>query len=197
MDNLWILQNTRTRLLSLLKEHAYQYQKEPFKLQSGKESHYYVNCRRVLMSHEGANAAATLVLAYMYSRFSDIDGIAGVVLGSVPLVDEIVAQDCVDGGNTYRHILGKAYVRKEAKDHGTKQIVEMDFRLAKRVLNKQQSRVLLVEDVWTTGESAMKAKKVLEDTGFTVVSTIVVVDRQEPDTERPDFALCTLADLQA
>lgn len=186
-------------LRSQLWRYGCKYSEEPFKLKSGKESNHYIDCRPLLLHQAFVRSAAFLIRSHIHLNIGKIDGIAGVVLGACPLVDEIVSQEYntgIDNGNgRFWH---KAYVRKLTKDHGTKNLIEMDFGLkmfATQNNTHRKPKIVLIEDVWTTGGSAIKATKILEDSGCEVCSVIVLVDREEENTSRPDFALFTLKDL--
>jgi orotate phosphoribosyltransferase len=186
-------------LRDMLKQHAYRFSKEPFKLKSGRESNHYVDCKKVLLHPLFSTQAAALLNAWVHLTLDDIDGVAGVVLGGVPLVNDMTALELIERNR----IWDRLYVRSEAKDHGTQRLVEVDFEFAIRQAENDMTRVrpppkvVLVEDVWTTGGSARAAKEALLGLGIHVAATIVLVDRKEEGTERPDFALFELQDLYA
>lgn len=212
----------RAYLLSLFRARAYRFSETPFTLKSGRTSQHYVDCRPVLLNQEALVRVARLLQGWVDAT-TMANGFAGVVTGACPVVDQLVREG--DPGAL------RAYVRPEAKDHGTKKLVEMDFKLSDWLKARTQAlalhaelpplppsagptaqqvrdtgraalllpkpRLVLVEDVWTTGGSAMKAKAALEEEGIEVAATICIVDRQEPDTQRPDFALFTLNQLNS
>lgn len=183
-------QPMRDQLKNLLKNHAYSYRKEPFKLKSGLESNHYVDCRPVVMHPLGCSLAGGLLSDSIHERMPSIDIIAGVVLGAVPLVDEVVSQDYVRQGIAR----GKAYVRPEPKSHGTQNLVELDF-VSQVYKSVRKLTAVLLEDVWTTGGSAAKAKAALKDVDIEVVGVIALVDREEPGFSPPDYAVFTLSEL--
>jgi orotate phosphoribosyltransferase len=174
----------------LLKEHAYRYREAPFKLKSGIESNHYVDCRPVIMHPFGAKLAGELLSDVIYELIPKVDIIAGVVLGAVPLVDEVVTRDFALQGAAR----GKAYVRPGAKGHGTQSLVELDFMSRLQQAVRPLTAVLL-EDVWTTGGSARKAKETLKNEGIEVLGTIALVDRSEPGSLAPDHSIFRLSDL--
>ena len=153
----------RKTLLSLLKERAYKHGQ--FTLSSGKESEHYVNCKPVTLSCEG-NALLSLL---MIKEIEDkAVAVGGLTLGADPLVCG-VAQRAYYSGN--RHV-DALIVRKNPKGYGTKEVIEG---------NKppKGSIVTVLEDVTTTGSSAIKAVNVLRDAGYIVNRVVAIVDRIE------------------
>ena len=150
-------------LLQLLKERAYR--KGHYTLSSGKESEHYVNCKPVTLSCEG-NA----LLSHMMIKLIEPDAVAvgGLTLGADPLVCGI-AQKAYYKGN--RH-LDALIIRKKTKGYGTKEAIEGPKP-------KKGSVVTVLEDVTTTGGSAMVAVNVLRDAGYTVNRVVAIVDRMD------------------
>ena len=153
----------RDTLLKLLKERAYR--KGQYTLSSGKESEHYVNCKPVTLSCEG-NA----LLSHMMIKLIEPDAVAvgGLTLGADPLVCGI-AQKAYYKGN--RH-LDALIIRKKTKGYGTKEAIEGPKP-------KKGSVVTVLEDVTTTGGSAMVAVNVLRDAGYIVNRVVTIVDRME------------------
>ena len=153
----------RHTLLELLRERAYR--KGQFTLSSGKESEHYVNCKPVTLSCEG-NA----LLAHLMIKEVEKNAVAvgGLTLGADPLVCGI-AQKAYYKGN--RHI-DALIIRKNPKGYGTKEVIEG---------NKppKGSVVTVLEDVTTTGGSAMTAVNVLRDAGYIVNRVVAIVDRMD------------------
>ncbi len=153
----------RKTLLELLKERAYKHGQ--FTLSSGKESEHYVNCKPVTLSCEG-NA----LLSHLMIKEIEDNAVAvgGLTLGADPLVCG-VAQRAYYSGN--RHV-DALIVRKNPKGYGTKEVIEG---------NKppKGSIVTVLEDVTTTGSSAIKAVNVLRDAGYVVNRVVTIVDRCE------------------
>ena len=150
-------------MLELLKERAYKHGQ--FTLSSGKESEHYVNCKPVTLSCEG-NA----LLSHLMIKEIEDNAVAvgGLTLGADPLVCG-VAQRAYYSGN--RHV-DALIVRKNPKGYGTKEVIEG---------NKppKGSIVTVLEDVTTTGSSAIKAVNVLRDAGYVVNRVVAIVDRCE------------------
>ena len=153
----------RHTLLELLKERAYRHGQ--YTLSSGKKSEHYVNCKPVTLSCEG-NA----LLSHLMIKRSEKEAVAvgGLTLGADPLVCGI-AQKAYYKGN--RHI-DALIVRKNPKGYGTKEVIEG---------NKppKGSVVTVLEDVTTTGSSAMVAVTVLRDAGYIVNRVVAIVDRMD------------------
>ena len=153
----------RHTLLELLKDRAYR--KGQYTLSSGKESEHYVNCKPVTLSCEG-NALLSHLMIKMIEK--EAVAVGGLTLGADPLVCGI-AQKAYYTGN--RHI-DALIIRKNPKGYGTKEVIEG---------NKppKGSVVTVLEDVTTTGGSAMTAVNVLRDAGYIVNRVVAIVDRMD------------------
>ena len=150
----------KEELLELLKKDAYK--KGEFTLSSGKTSEHYVNCKPVTLSGRGLTLASLLMLMYV-----ETDIVAGLTLGADPLVSGVSLVSALD-----RRLVNGLIVRKEAKGHGTQAWIEGP-------LPKEGTKITVLEDVITTGGSAIKAVKRLRDAGYEVNKVISIVDRQE------------------
>ena len=150
----------KEELLELLKKDAYK--KGEFTLSSGKTSEHYVNCKPVTLSGRGLTLASLLMLMYV-----ETDVVAGLTLGADPLVSGVSLVSALD-----RRLVNGLIVRKEAKGHGTQAWIEGP-------LPKEGTKITVLEDVITTGGSAIKAVKRLRDAGYEVNKVISIVDRQE------------------
>ncbi len=149
-------------LLNLLKDKAYK--KGQYVLSSGKESEHYINCKPVTLSCEG-NALLSSLMVKMLDPKSVAVG--GLTLGGDPLVVGVAQRAFYKGGN-----IDALIVRKNPKGYGTKEVIEG---------NKppKGSVVTVLEDVTTTGGSAMKAVNVLRGAGYTVNRVVAIVDRMD------------------
>ena len=147
----------------LLKERAYK--KGQFTLSSGKESEHYVNCKPVTLSCEG-NALLSLLMIEEIEK--EAVAVGGLTLGADPLVCGVAQRAYYSG---HRHV-DALIIRKNPKGYGTKEVIEG---------NKppKDSIVTVLEDVTTTGSSALKAVNVLRDAGYIVNRVITIVDRQD------------------
>ena len=150
-------------LLHLLNKRAYKHGQ--FTLSSGKETEHYINCKPVTLSCEG-NA----LLSHLMIKEVEDDAIAvgGLTLGADPLVCGVAQRAYYSG---HRH-LDALIVRRNPKGHGTKEVIEG---------NKppKGSIVTVLEDVTTTGSSAIKAVNVLRDAGYIVNRVVAIVNRME------------------
>ena len=153
----------RDTLKALLKERAYRHGQ--YTLSSGKESEHYVNCKPVTLSCEGNALLSHLMLKHIEK---EAVAVGGLTLGADPLVCGI-AQKAYYKGN--RHI-DALIVRKNPKGYGTKEVIEGN-KPAKG------SVVTVLEDVTTTGSSALTAVRVLRDAGYIVNRVVAIVDRMD------------------
>ena len=153
----------RDTLKALLKERAYR--KGHYTLSSGKESEHYVNCKPVTLSCEGNALLSHLMLKHIEK---EAVAVGGLTLGADPLVCGI-AQKAYYKGN--RHI-DALIIRKKTKDWGTKELIEGNKP-------KEGSVVTVLEDVTTTGGSALTAVNVLRDAGYVVNRVVSIVDRMD------------------
>ena len=168
----------------LLKERAYK--KGKFTLSSGKESEHYINCKPVTLSCEG-NALLSLLMIEEIEKESVAVG--GLTLGADPLVCGVAQRAYYSG---HRHV-DALIIRKNPKGYGTKEVIEG---------NKPPvgSLITVLEDVTTTGGSAMKAVNVLRDAGYVVNRVVTIVDRCEDhkvweDNNIEFVSLFTLEDI--
>jgi len=161
----------RSIALNLLKKDAYR--KGDFTLSSGRKSEHYVNCKPVTLTGLGLAAISVMMLEYIED---DVVAVAGLTLGADPLVSAIPMM--VDGSSNGKIIIDGLIVRKEQKGYGANAWIEGK-------LPPKGSKVVVLEDVTTTGKSSIKAVEKLRDAGYVVDRIITVVDRQvdgEADT---------------
>ena len=152
----------RDSLLDLIVRDAYQ--KGEYKLSSGRSSEHYVNCKPVTLSGEGLSIASSLLLELIET---DTAAVAGLTLGADPLVSGVAMAAWNKDWDVSALI-----VRKEAKGHGTGAWIEGP-------LPASGSKVTILEDVITTGGSAVKAATRIRDAGYVVERVVALVDRQE------------------
>ena len=159
----------KEELLKLLKKDAYR--KGEFTLSSGKKSEHYVNCKPVTLSSDGLWIVSDLLLQHV-----DDDVVAGLTLGADPLVSGCC---CLAAAHGYK--LSGLIIRKEPKGYGTASQVEGPLP-PKETIRKggaAPTMITVLEDVVTTGGSAIKAVNVLRDLGYEVNRVFAIVDRQE------------------
>ena len=157
----------RNELLSLLKTYAYK--KGEYTLSSEKKSEHYVNCKPVTLSARGITLASLLMLKEV-----DTPYVAGLTLGADPLVSGVALVSALEN-----KMVNALIVRKEAKGHGTQAWIE-------GLLPPEKTEITVLEDVITTGGSAVKAVHKLRDAGYVVNRIVSIVDRQE-GTEADDL----------
>jgi orotate phosphoribosyltransferase len=176
----------RAELVTLLRERSFR--RGAFTLASGRQSPYYVDARLTTMSARGMVLVGELGLAAIRQAGWAPDLVGGLTLGADPVAYAIAAASArrppiVDGFT----------VRKEPKDHGIGRRIEGPFR--------EGGAVVAVEDVITTGGSALKAIEAIRAERGRVLGVLAVVDRQEGGREAieaagyPVTALVPLADL--
>jgi len=130
-----------------------------FVLSSGKKSNFYIDCRKVTLHPQGAKLIAKIILEKL--KGIKVDAIGGLTLGADPITSSVVALSDIPG----------FIVRKKEKAHGTKQMIEG--------IIEPGFNVVVVEDVATSGASALQAIEAVESFGAKVVKIIAVVDREE------------------
>ncbi|MFA4993222.1 MAG: orotate phosphoribosyltransferase [Candidatus Omnitrophota bacterium] len=153
----------KAKLLDLLNKEALKRGK--FVLSSGRESNYYLDGRVITLTPEGAYLVAAIILDMV--KDEALDAIGGPTLGADPIVGTLAALSYINGKPIKTFI-----VRKQAKEHGTQRQVEGPAL-------KKGARVILVDDVATSGKAIMEAKLTLDKIGVTVDKAIVIVDRSE------------------
>ena len=159
----------KERLIRLLIEKAFRYSEEPvFKLVSGRMSNYYFNCKAVTLHPEGMHLIGNLI--YDMVRDSGARGIGGLTLGADPIADAVAYTSYLKGNPVEAFV-----VRKSAKSHGTMQWIEGNVQ--------KGDRVVIVDDVITTGKSTIEAINKAKEAGLDVVKVIALVDRQEGGRE--------------
>ena len=153
----------RDTLLKLLKDRAYRHGQ--FTLSSGQESEHYVNCKPVTLSCEGNALLSHLMIEEVEKNAV---AVGGLTLGADPLVCGIAQKAYY---KCDRHI-DALIIRKNPKGYGTKEVIEG---------NKppKGSVITVLEDVTTTGGSAMVAVNVLRDAGYVVNRVVAIVDRMD------------------
>jgi orotate phosphoribosyltransferase len=172
----WKIKEMKARLLEIVLEKSFQYAEEPiFKLVSGGVSNFYFNCKPTMLDPEGKELIGRLIFAKI--RHLDISGIGGLELGSVPISSAVSLISQVEGKPIKEFI-----VRKEKKAYGVPAKVEGDFA--------KGERVVVVDDVITTGGSTIKAIEAVDDLGLEVAKVVVLVDREEMNGRQNIQKLC-------
>jgi len=157
----------KARLVKIIKARSFQSGKE-IKLASGRTSTYYFNMKPTMLDAEGSHVIAKLILAAIADLEADLIG--GLEMGAVPLASAVAAVSQPTG-----QPINAFFVRKQAKEHGTQSLIE-GLPMGETLKGK---RVVIVEDVTTTGGSSIKAAEAVRGEGAEVVGVVTVVDRQE------------------
>lgn len=139
-----------------------------FTLTSGKKSSYYFDGRLLSLDPEGAHLIAQALLPLLQQ--AGAKAVGGTTLGADPMVAAVALASHLNGGPIPAFI-----VRKESKEHGTKQNIEGPLTPG--------SKVAIVDDVCTTGGSLFHAIAAAEEAGCTVVKVVSVLDRNEGGSE--------------
>ena len=162
------LDEARKRLLEIILE--YGFDRGVFRLTSGKLGAYYIDCRKVSLHPEGASLIGTLLLNEL--RGLEVDAIGGLTLGADPVVTAVAISSFQETNNPINAFI----VRKEAKQHGKNQGIEGPDL-------KDNAKIAIVDDVITTGGSALQAVERVESVGGQVQCILSIVDRLEGGRE--------------
>lgn len=180
--------DSRSRLIDLLATRSAR--RGSFTLASGRQSDLYIDCRPTTMHPEGLATIGPLGLQAIGTRGWNASSVGGLTLGADP-VSYAIAYASQLAGTPLRAFT----VRKEAKTHGTGKVIEGAFEVG--------DRVVVVEDVITTGGSALRAVDAVRAAGATVLGVLAVVDRSEGGREAIEAqglevaALVTAAEIVA
>jgi orotate phosphoribosyltransferase len=152
----------RQTLLDLLARYAYQFRPEGFTLVSGRVSQEYLDCKMALSHAEALPPLGRLFAATLDPRAV---AVGGLTMGADPIA--IATSAASASGRAVRWFS----VRKEAKEHGRKKLVEGDV--------PANAEVVVVDDVVTTGGSTIQAIQKCRESGLRVVQVLALVDREE------------------
>jgi orotate phosphoribosyltransferase len=159
-----------------------------FTLASGRRSDYYLDCKLATLNPEGAVLTGYAILELLEERGIRADAIGGLSLGADPIVTAVAAVSYLE-----KKPLPAFIVRKERKGHGRQKQIE-------GINEKEISRVVIVDEVCTTGESTLEAIRAAEEAGLEVVAVVSLVDREEGGSDRlraryPYFSVFTAREL--
>jgi len=161
---------SRARLAEIIRKRSFG--RGEITLSSGRKSDFYFNLKPTMLDPEGAALLAELTFEAL--KDDNLDYIGGLEMGAVPLAGAIAQLSWLKG-----HPIAAFFVRKKPKDYGA--------RLAVEGLTKGETlegkRIVIVEDVTTTGGSALKAAEAVKEAGGDVVLVLTMVDREEGATE--------------
>lgn len=160
---------SKSELIDLLVSKSLKVDDEPvFDLASGKKSKVYIDCKKTTQIPHGMVLIGNLI----FNKISDlgVDAIGGLTLGADPIAYAVSYTSHIK-----EHDINTFVVRKEAKKHGLKKTVEGGV--------EPGSKVVIVDDVVTTGQSTIEAIDKAREFGLEIVKVIVLVDRQEGGKE--------------
>jgi orotate phosphoribosyltransferase len=160
------LTTLRQQLLDLFCQLAYK--EGDFVLSSGQRSSYYINGKLVTLHPQGALAIGRLLLSQLSP---DTQAVAGLTLGADPIVSAVSVVSAIEN-----RPIPALIIRKDAKGHGTRAYIE-------GLVLPDGALVVVLEDVVTTGQSAMKAVERLREAGYKVEEVISLVDRKQGGAE--------------
>ena len=155
---------SKERLLELLRTRSFA--RKRVVLASGRESDFFIDCKQTVLTAEG-HALCGDILFDAVKKHSPA-AVAGVELGGCPLASAVALVSFQKGAP-----IDAIYVRKDAKDHGSRRDIEGNTTLP------EGARVVLVEDVITTGGSTLKAVEKLRAANYEVAGVVALVDRLE------------------
>jgi orotate phosphoribosyltransferase len=165
-----LFEERKGRLLQLLKRLSYE-QRE-VTLASGLKSNFYIDCKQAVLTAEGHFLVGALFHRILSEQAREVEAIGGVTMGADPLASAVSTVSFIAG-----RPLAAFYVRKEPKGHGTGQWLEGTKSL------RPGMPVAILEDVVTTGGSALKAVARVREHGLKVTVILGLVDREEGGRE--------------
>ena len=143
-----------------------------FKLSSGGTSDYYVDCRTTTLSAEGGRLTGHSVLELLEENHIEAEAVGGLTMGADPIVSNVATASAWRAvSNPGAPLLQGFLVRKAEKAHGTGSRIEGFCR--------QGARVVIVDDVCTTGASTINAIEAAREAGMTVAAVVCIVEREE------------------
>jgi orotate phosphoribosyltransferase len=151
-----------SRLITLFRERALKF--GDFTLASGKKAKYYLDGKQITLHSEGLRLVSEGLLDLL--KDTQFDAIGGMSIGADPIIGGVLAL----AGTRGKELQG-FLVRKEAKGHGTNRFVEGPVQPG--------SKVVIVDDVVTTGGSSIQAIERIQEYGCTVVQVVAIIDRLE------------------
>ena len=160
----------RQQLLSLLARLSFRLGQ--FKLSSGGTSDYYIDCRTTTLHAEGGRLTGQVILDLLDEKHIDAEAVGGLTLGADPIVSNVAT---ASAGRALSHpgagLIHGFIVRKAEKAHGAGRRIEGFCR--------EGARVVIVDDVCTTGASTIAAIEAAREAGMTVAAVVCIVEREE------------------
>jgi orotate phosphoribosyltransferase len=158
------------QLLSLLARTSFRLGQ--FKLSSGGTSDYYIDCRTTTLHAEGGRLTGHAILELLEANGIDAEAVGGLTMGADPIVSNVATASAWRARSDPRAPLLHGFlVRKAEKAHGTGRRIEGFF--------KEGARVVIVDDVCTTGASTINAIQAAREAGMVVAAVVCIVEREE------------------
>lgn len=159
-----------SQLLSLLARTSFRLGQ--FKLSSGGTSDYYIDCRTTTLHAEGGRLTGHAILELLEQNKIEAEAVGGLTMGADPIVSNVAT---ASAWRAQQHpaapLLHGFLVRKAEKAHGTGRRIEGFCR--------EGARVVIVDDVCTTGASTIAAVEAAREAGMTVAAVVCIVEREE------------------
>jgi orotate phosphoribosyltransferase len=162
------MQSDKVRLLEILREKSVSY--GDFELSSGRKSTYYVDSKVMTFDQEGISLTGKLVLEIIQNRAETASAIGGLTMGADP-----IAISTIIAALNKNYPLKSFSVRKTAKSHGKRKLIEGNL--------DPGDKVVVLDDVITTGASTIKAIEAITELGCDIIMVVALVDRREGGTE--------------
>ena len=185
------------QLLSLLARTSFRLGQ--FKLSSGGTSDYYIDCRTTTLHAEGGRLTGHAILELLDQNGIQAEAVGGLTMGADPIVSNVATASAWRvQSHSSAHLIHGFLVRKTEKTHGTGRRIEGFFR--------EGARVIIVDDVCTTGASTINAIQAAQEAGMIVAAAVCIVEREEaggrPAVETaaagaPFLRLFTASDVRA
>jgi len=158
------------QLLSLLARTSFRLGQ--FKLSSGGTSDYYIDCRTTTLHAEGGRLTGHAILELLEENLVDAEAVGGLTMGADPIVSNVATASAWRAlTNPGVPLLNGFLVRKAEKAHGTGRRIEGFLR--------EGARVVIVDDVCTTGASTINAIEAAREAGMIVAAVVCIVEREE------------------
>jgi orotate phosphoribosyltransferase len=163
------IEKKKERLAKIIIERSFKYSEDPpFTLASGKKSNYYFNCKPTTLDPEGMNLIGEIIFDLL--KNDDVTAAGGLTLGADPIANA-VSMISFQKGKPIKSFI----VRKDVKEHGTKSAVEGNVSAGEKVI--------IIDDVITTGASTITAIEQAEKAGLIVAKVVALIDREEGGRE--------------
>ena len=159
------MKEMKERLIEIVLDKTFKYSEDPpFTLVSGRRSNYYFNCKPTTLDPEGMNLIGEILFSMLEK--TDVTAAGGLTLGADPIANAVSVISFQKGRPIKSFI-----VRKDAKDHGVKKTIEGSV--------SPGERVVVLDDVITTGGSTITAIRQAREAGLAVERAVVLIDREE------------------